>query len=285
MDSIWDWIFSIIGDIDKAGILGTAIKVVFLLIATKALTQISSKLIKNFFEGQKKLKKFGIKDRKADTLAVIIKSVVKYTLYFIMAVIILQEFGIETRSLIATAGIGGVAIGFGAKSLVQDVISGFFILFEDQYSIGEHIQIDEFEGIVEDMQIRVTKIRNFTGELHIIPNGSIQVVTNKSRGSMRAWVDVRIPYGEDVNESLRVLNGVASKIREFEPKRITKGPFVVGVTELGQHDIKLSMYAMTLPLEQWDIEREIRKEVTKAFAENGIEVLSLKRIVLDDSKE
>ncbi len=126
-------------------------------------------------------------------------------------------FNISTTSLLATAGIGGLAIGFGAQSLVKDIITGFFILLEDQYSVGgDYIQTGSYDGVVEELGLRVTKLRAFSGELHIIPNSNIQIVTNKTRGAMRALVKVSIAYEEDIDKAIKVLQQTCDEIKKFQ---------------------------------------------------------------------
>src|SRR5699024_6993326 len=135
-------------------------------------------------------------EKKINTLSTVLKNIIKYIFYFIGLVMVLDMFNISTSSILATAGIGGLAIGFGAQSLVKDIITGFFILFEDQFSVGDYVKIGEYEGIVEELGVRVTKIRDFSGELHIIPNSNIGAVTNRTRGAMRALVKVSVAYEE-----------------------------------------------------------------------------------------
>lgn len=258
-------------------------KSIIILILVNISIKICYKFIDNFFNGQKKLK-FGMADRKADTLSIILKSLIKYIIYFIGILPILEQFGIQTKSILATAGVGGLAIGFGAKSLVEDIISGFFILFEDQYAVGDYIQTGSFDGVVEELGLRVTKLRAFSGDLHIIPNGNIQTVTNRSRGNMRAWVDVRIPYSESIDKAIGVLEEV-SKLMAKKHKNITHGPTVLGVTNLGPEDVVLSLYAMTKPMDQWEIERSLKKNVKEAFEKEGISINNVKRFVVESSED
>lgn len=258
------------------------IKVVIIIVLVKIATKAVYKLIDKFFVNQQKFK-FGMEERKTNTLAVILKSIVKYLLYFIGIVAVLKEFGIPTESILATAGVGGLAIGFGAQSLVKDIITGFFILFEDQYSVGDYIKTGEFDGIVEEIGIRVTKIRAFSGDLHIVPNGNIQTVTNRCRGAMRAWVDVGIAYEEDIDNAIMVMNNIAKKMAE-QNDNIIEGPTVLGVTNLGESDVVLSIIAKTKPMEQWAVERELRKAIKESFDKEGIEIPYPRRVVID-SKE
>ena len=211
-----------------------------------------------------------------------IKRIVKYVLLFFALVISLDMFGVNTASLIATLGIGGFALTFGAQSLVKDMITGFFILIENQYSVGDYVQIGSKEGIVEELGIRITKIRDFTGELHIIPNGSITEVTNKTRGGMRALVKVGVSYEDDLDHVFSVLNRIADELKNDE--NIIEGPTVLGVTQLANSSVEISIVAKTVPLQQWAVERNLRKRIKEEFEKEGIEIPYQKIVVLGGEK-
>lgn len=275
------WVLNkIFGDFNFANMINGLIIIVLIIVLSRVFVKLSDKAVIKFFNRNKKMKKFGMQSRKADTLSVIIQSLVKYFIYFIAVLMILQQIGIETNSLIATAGIGGVAIGFGAKSLVQDVITGFFILFEDQYSVGEHVKIEGFEGIVEDMQIRVTKIRDFNGELHIVPNGQIKTVTNMNRGSIKADVNLRIPYNSDMEVVFSTLQGVSEKIKELHKDSITHDPVINGVAEFTTNDMRVNMYAMTKPTKQYRVAYDLRRIAIEDLEKNGVPVARLRGVTI-----
>lgn len=268
------WFF---GGSEDLNIIEKFIKIIIIFIIIKIVTRISYVLIERFFKKQQDLK-VSIEERKANTLSNILKSLCKYTFYFIGSVPILDTFGIKATSVIATAGVGGLAIGFGAQSLVKDIITGFFILFEDQFSVGDYVEVKGFEGVVEELGIRATRIRAFSGDLHIIPNGNIDIVTNKSRGDMRALVDVRIDYKEDIDRSINALESVGREMLDDEA--ITCGPTVLGVTKLEKDDIVISIMAMTKPMEQWAVERKLRKLIKEEFEKQDIPINNSQKIVL-----
>lgn len=258
-------------------IFGKAIKIIILLIAIKVVLRILNAFIDRAMA--KRIKAESIKEeRKIKTLVAVFKNVLKYILYFIAVVIILDIFGVNTSSILATAGIGGLAISFGAQSLVKDIITGFFILFEDQYSVGDYITIGDYTGIVEEVGVRVTKLRDFSGELHIIPNGQISVVTNMGRGPMRSSVDIKIAYEEDIDRAIKVIEEVLEKIKKTNDS-IIEGPSVLGVTSLGDSSIDITIVAKTKPMEQWSLERQIRKAIKEAFDREGIEIPYSKIVV------
>lgn len=222
---------------------------------------------------------FTLEERKIKTLSPLLKSILRYTVDFLAVVTALKIFNIPTESIIATAGIGGLAIGFGAQNLVKDVITGFFIIFEDQYSVGDYIETAGISGIVEEMGLRVTKLRDFGGELHIIPNGEVTTVTNHSRGNMRAMVDVSIAYEEDIDKAIAVLTRVCEEVKQ-KRQDITEGPEVLGVNELGESGISIRVLAKTLPMQQWAVERQLKKEIKEAFDREGIEIPYPKMVVI-----
>ncbi len=209
--------------------------------------------------------------RRADTLKALAKSVLKYVVYFVSGFMILDTFGVPTTSILAGAGIVGLAIGFGAQNLVRDVISGFFILFEDQFTVGEYISTAGVTGVVEELGIRTTKIREWTGQLHIIPNGSIDKVANYNRGHMLALVVVSISYETDIDFALEVLRQESERaFKEIEA--ITEIPVVQGVVALGAYSVDIRVIAQTVPGEQWQVERELRRYFKIALENNGIEI-------------
>lgn len=215
--------------------------------------------------------KIPMNENKKRTLTGLLKSIVRYVTYFVVIINLLQLMGIDTKSLLTAAGIGGLAVGFGAQNLVKDVISGFFIIFEDQYSIGDYVEAAGVAGTVEDLGIRSTRLRDFGGQLHIIPNGEITRVTNHSRGPMRALVDISIAYEEDIDAALAVLEDVCKEIRN-KREDILEGPSVLGVTKLGPSEVVVTILAKTVPMQQWSVEREIRKAAKVRLEKEGIEI-------------
>jgi small conductance mechanosensitive channel len=259
------------------------VKIAVILAVIKLVIKILNGVVDKAFEKREKLK-FGIDDKKSKTLAGVLKNLFKYVIYFIGIVSILDLFGIETNSILATAGIGGLAVGFGAQSLVKDVISGFLILFEDQYSVGDYVKIGEWEGTVEEMGLRMTKIRGSSGDLYIIPNGSIQFVTNKSKGPMSALVKINIAYEENIERVTEILENVCIKLKS-EDKSILEGPTVLGITDMGKDNIEITVTAKTNPMEQWKVERELRKNIKEAFEKEKIAVSYPKKIIVEDSHQ
>jgi small conductance mechanosensitive channel len=258
-----------------------ALKILAILFLACIIHKIGKVLIDRFFNAQIQAK-IGVDVRKVNTLRALAHSILKYTVYFVTGLTVLGQF-VDTTSILATAGIGGLAIGFGAQSLVKDVINGFFILFEDQYAVGDFVTIGDTTGTVEEIGLRITKIRSFKGDLTIIPNGQIQKVVNYTRGNMLAVVDVGIAYEMDIEKSIKVIEMVAREYAQENPD-IVEEPQVLGVMDLGESQITIRVIARSLPMKQWAVERELRKRIKEAFDRNGIEIPYPRRVVIQYNK-
>ena len=220
-----------------------------------------------------------LESKRVITLAALLRSLVKYVVFFVAFVMVLGIYNVPTASLLASAGVAGLAIGFGAQSLIKDIISGFFIIFEDQYTVGEHIRTANLEGVVEEIGLRATRLKDFNGSLHFIPNGLIDVVTNFSRGKIRAMADVGIAYEEDVDKALTVISEACAKLAQ-EMDSIVEGPTVLGVTKLAEYEVSIRVVAFAKPGEQWAVERAILKKIKEHLDKAGIEIPYPRRVML-----
>ncbi len=267
----------------ELNILGKFLKIIIIIIVISIVISLVNKLIDRTLNNKKGTNIF-VNNRRATTIGEVLKRIVKYVLYFIGIVMVLDMFNINTTSILATAGLGGLAIGFGAQSLVKDIITGFFILFEDQYAVGDYVQIESLEGTVEELGLRVTKLRDFSGDLHIIPNGRVQVVTNKTRGAMRALIKIYITYEENIDRVVNILEKVCADVKSTNDS-ILDGPTVLGITDLGESSVSITIVAKTKPMEQWAVEREIRKNVKEAFDRENIEIPYPKRVIFGGKEQ
>lgn len=258
------------------------IKIILIWIAANILIRVGSFLIRSIFDSQAR-SRVSINKTKNETLKALIKSILRYTVYFIAALMVLGELGVNTSSILATAGIGGLAIGFGAQSLVKDVISGFFIIFEDQYGVGDFVKIQDITGTVEEIGLRITKIRGFKGDINIIPNGQITVVTNYSRENSAAVVEVNLAYENDIDKAIAIMEKVSREYAAQNPD-IVEEPKVFGITAMDHVGITLRLVARTLPLKHWGVERELRKLIKEAFDENNIQISYPRFVILDKEK-
>ncbi|WP_442905278.1 mechanosensitive ion channel family protein [Jeotgalibacillus sp. ET6] len=246
-----------------------AIKVIGIIIAFLIFRSIGNRVLTRTFERYEKRE--NVSANRARTLEGLTKNVFGYALVFILIVTVLQVFNYDVTALIAGAGIIGLAIGFGAQGLVSDVVTGFFILLEKQIDVGDYITTGEFSGICEEVGLRQTKIRGFNGTLHYVPNREITGMSNHSRGNMQALVDIGISYDDDVDKAIEVLQSVCDELAQTNPA-IIEGPNVLGVQNLGNSDVVLRIIAKTANMEQWGVERSLRKSIKEAFDQNGIEI-------------
>lgn len=257
---------------------GIVIKIAFIFVLSKLIIAILNRVISNIF---KLYPKFKLDEKKTGTLVGILKSVIKYGVYIIMGISILDALNIPTQPILATAGLGSIAIGFGAQSLVRDVFNGFFILFEDQYGVGDYITVNGVTGTVEDIGLRITRIRSFNGELHIIPNGEIKAVTNASRGNSLAIVDIGIAYENEQEKAFSILETITSSYFENNKDKAEEKPEVLGIIRLGESDVIIRTIIKTKPLMHWKVERELRKLILEAFRRENIEIPYPKRVMIE----
>ena len=207
--------------------------------------------------------------QQVDTLRSLSTSVFNYIVYFIMATVVLSIFGVNVSSLLAMAGVGGVAVAFGSQTLVKDVISGLFIWAEGSVAVGDFVDINGMVGTVESVAIRTTVIRSYDGNVYTIPNGDIRTITNMSRDFKRAIVDVRCPYEADQDEILRILDEEMDKAQQ-EVEGITDKPDVLSIIAFDT-DAVLARVAVMCPVgEHWRIERDLRSRIKARFDREGI---------------
>jgi small-conductance mechanosensitive channel len=267
-------------ELDYGVYIGKFINIILILIGAGVIIRVGRSGIQRFFLAQKK-NRLSLDERRANTLSTIAQSVLRYGVYFFAAASILYVLGLggTAGSLLATAGIGGLAVGFGAQNLVRDIITGLFILFEDQYAVGDYVVIGETRGTVEEIGLRVTRIRGFQGDLTVIPNGEISKVTNYTRGNSLAIVDIGIAYKTDINKAIGVMEQVGHQLRQ-ENDQIVEPPVVLGVAGLEESRVTLRMIARTMPLQHWNVERQLRKRLKEAFDRENIEIPYQRRVIV-----
>ncbi|WP_409253537.1 mechanosensitive ion channel family protein [Bacillus sp. SCS-153A] len=260
-------------DFDWTGLFITigisALQIIAIYIAFLIVKGFGNKVLERAFS--KYGERNNISTARAQTLESLAKNIFAYVLIFIFFVTILQIFGIEVTAILAGAGIIGLAVGFGAQGLVSDVVTGFFILLEKQIDVGDYVSTGGFSGIVEAVGLRTTQIRSFDGTLNFVPNREITSLSNHSRGNMRALVDIGISYDDDIDKAIMVLQQVCDKIAA-EDENIVDGPNVIGVQSLGASDVVIRVIGKTRNMEQWGVERKLRKALKEALDQNGIEI-------------
>lgn len=212
--------------------------------------------------------------KRTNTLGAIVRYVATFAIIAITVIMILKEFGIEIGPILAAAGIVGLAVGFGAQSLVKDVISGFFILLEDQIRVGDVVNIAGKGGTVEKVNLRTTILRDLSGNVHYVPNGHIDVVTNMTKEYSRYVFDIGIAYRENVDEVIEIIKSIDEEMRndpEFK-EDIIEPVEILGLDQFADSSIIVKARTTTLPVKQWRVGREFNKRLKKKFDELGIEI-------------
>ena len=212
--------------------------------------------------------------QRTQTLGTVGRSVASLVIYTMAGLMALSEFSINLGPLIASAGILGIALGFGAQSLVRDFLTGIFMLVEDQYGVGDIVDVGDAAGVVEEVKLRTTKIRDVNGTLWHIPNGEIRRVANKSQDWARAVLDIDVAYDTDLNHAMAVIKGVADELwhESLENATILEEPEIWGVERFGADSIAIRLVLKVEPSEQWATAREVRRRLKPAFDEAGIEI-------------
>lgn len=212
--------------------------------------------------------------KRAQTLGRVCRYIVSVVVTLVASMLILSELGVSVAPILGAAGVVGLAVGFGAQSLVKDYFTGFFILLENQIRQGDVVQLGSHAGVVEEVTLRFVQLRDYNGNVHFIPNGTISVVTNMTRGYANAVMDIGVAYREDVDQVMAVMHEVAEQMRQDE----TYGPRILGELEMAGVEqwadsaVVIRCRLRCAPIEQWGVRREYLRRLKKAFDEAGIEI-------------
>ncbi len=258
---------------------GKLITIIITLVVAKIAFSIINKLIEKSLTPLKKSKNYHKKISRANTLIPLLQSISKYVIYFIAGVMVLKELGVDTTAIIASAGVVGLAIGFGAQSFVKDIISGAFLLFEGVISVGDSVNIGEHSGTVEVISLRNIHLRKFSGELRVIPYGEVNSFGNFNKGYMRAIVEVGIAYEQDVERGMKALEEITNKWTEENKDIVLEPPIVQGVLSLGSSDVTLRIAIKVKPMTHWGAERELKRRIKDTFDKKGIEIPFPRQVV------
>ncbi|HEY2812007.1 MAG TPA: mechanosensitive ion channel family protein [Acidimicrobiales bacterium] len=221
---------------------------------------------------------------RAQTIGSVLRSLSTAVIYSIAGVTIMGELGVNLGPIVASAGIVGVAVGFGAQSLVKDFLSGVFMLVEDQYGVGDIIDVGEATGTVEGVGLRTTRLRDVNGTVWHVPNGQITRIGNKSQEWARALLDVTVAYSADVREAEAAIKAVADQMWHSDDwrSRLLEEPEIWGVENLGPNGIDIRVGIKTKPSEQFKVMRELRTRIKETLDENDIEMPSQGTVWLRD---
>ncbi|PWK16592.1 mechanosensitive ion channel family protein [Tumebacillus permanentifrigoris] len=254
------------------------LKIAMILIVAKLAMKLADSTIGRIF-GSRAMR---MDERRSKTMTTLLLNVTHYVVYFMVMLTVLSNLGLDVTTLIAGAGVIGLAIGFGAQSLVKDVITGFFIIFEDQFGVGDNVMINNninIRGNVEEVGLRVTKIRAYQGEVHILPNSQIQQVTNYSKTNSLAVLDVSVAYEEDLERVYHVLREVGEQLKA-DNEAVTGEPQVLGVQNFGPSEVIVRMTVECKPMENHAVGRELRERIKLAFERENIEIPYPKQVNL-----
>ena len=210
--------------------------------------------------------------RRVQTMMTMTRSTFRYIVYGICTLMILAQlgFGNAINNLLLSAGIGSLALGIGAQSLIKDVVTGFFMMFEKQFSVGDYVKLDDVEGTVTATAMRVTYLKNFAGQQIIIPNGSIGRVINYSRMDSLAKITVGTPYEADTRQVMEVLDQAVKAYAKEVKDILVEEPKIQGITDLADSSVNITVICRTLPCCHWEVERGLRLAVKEALDKAGI---------------
>lgn len=250
---------------------------IFLIIALSVvayvLLSISSRLVTRKIKDYDDVEGSDL-DKRAETIRRLVKTSGTVLIISIATLMIMDRLGLDIRPILASVGVLSLALGLGAQTLVKDVIGGIFIIFEGQFHIGDVIEFEGIIGTVEDMTLRATRVRDANGTVHIIPNGELRIVSNRTRGWSRATVDITIPYTQDVEAVYEALDVVKERASADETiaALLTEDLVITGIEGLDDWGLRVRITGKTQPNKQWDVQRYLRQQVMEVLAEREIAV-------------
>jgi moderate conductance mechanosensitive channel len=256
------------------GVLVTGLRILVIVIVALVAMRVLQRLIRLFRERITRRMDDPEQVKRAQTLGHVFRYLAAVGVTLVAAIEILHELDVSLAPILGAAGVVGLAIGFGAQSLVKDYFTGFFILLENQLRQGDVVEVGGKSGLVEEVTLRYVRLRDYDGNVHYVPNSLITTVTNMGKGHARAVVDVRLAYRDDIERALGVMQQLAAQLRE-DPSwgpRILEEPEIVGVDRLEESAVILRLRFMVRPLEQWNVRREYLRRLRKRFDAEGIEI-------------
>jgi small conductance mechanosensitive channel len=250
------------------------LRIIAILVLAWVLQNVSARLIR-LFRAYMDRRPGGDEVARIETLARVFRNTAAIVIVIVAGTLVLGELGISVAPILATAGVAGVAIGFGAQSLIKDFLGGFFILLDDQIREGDVVEVAGLSGLVEEVTLRYVRLRNFESHVHFVPNGEIKTVTNRTRGFAHAVIEAGVAYREDPDEALAVMREVARAMRADSAWRdkMAEDIEIIGVERLADSAVILrARLRVVPPIQQWNVRREFLKRLKKAYDERGIEI-------------
>ncbi|GIO07839.1 mechanosensitive ion channel protein MscS [Brevibacillus reuszeri] len=270
-ETIYTQVYGYVTDADMWVNIGMVLlKIAAIILISRIVLSVVQAAVNRIFQ-HRKGSKIQMDQRRVDTMRVLVNNIVRYTLYFLAILMILQLLGIDLKPVLVSAGVLGLAVGFGAQSLVRDIITGFFIIFEDQFAVGDVVTINNMTGTVQEIGLRITRVRSWTGEVHIFPNGTITQVTNFSLQNTLSVVDVSVAYEENLDQVEQVLREVL-QLAQTELQDIVGEPQILGVQSLGPSEVILRVTAECKPNTHHGVNRNLRAMIRTEFTKRGIQI-------------
>lgn len=258
----------------KTWALSTGLKIVLIIVGTFILLKFVKGISSRLYDLLVKKEVDAESRKRAETLKSVIQNVLKIAVWILATMIILEHLGIKIGPLLAAAGIAGLAIGFAGQNLVKDIINGFFILLWDQIRVGDWVQIAGKAGLVERVNLKMTVLRDLSGNVHFVPNSAIDLVTNMTKDYSQYILEIGVAYREDVDEVMTVIKEVDEDLRndpEFKDD-ILKPTEVLGLDNFADSALIIKARITTKPIKQWIIKREFNRRLKKKFNEMDIEI-------------
>jgi small conductance mechanosensitive channel len=261
-------------DADTKVAVTHGVRIVLILIAASILQRVASRLIRTFRAFMER-RRGADQQSRIQTLGRVFRYIAAVVIWLVTGMLVLGELGISVAPVLATAGVAGIAIGFGAQSLIKDYFNGFFLLLEDQLRQGDVVDLGGQSGAVEEVTLRYVRLRNFDGHVIFVPNGEIKIVKNMTRDFAQAVIEVGVAYREEMDEALDVMRQVGREMRAdpvFGPK-IADDAEIIGVEKWGDSAVTIRCRLKVVPpIEQWNVRREFLRRLKKAYDARGIEI-------------
>ncbi|HQN13130.1 MAG TPA: mechanosensitive ion channel family protein [Quisquiliibacterium sp.] len=256
------------------GMAATTFRITVILIAAWIVIAVAQRAIRTLRERIARRMDDREAIKRAETLGRVFRYLVAVVVSLVAGMLVLSELGVSVAPILGAAGVAGLAVGFGAQSLVKDFFTGFFLLLENQIRQGDVVRLGNHAGLVEEITLRYVQLRDYDGNVHFVPNGQISTVVNMSRGFAQAVVDVGVGYGEDLDQVMDVMRetGAALRADVAFADRILGDLEIAGVERWADSAVMLRARFRTLPLEQWTVRREFLLRLKRAFDAHGIEI-------------
>lgn len=273
--------FSLNGSLGRI-IFAFAVLIIVKIVVNKFLDRIIERVVQSHHYKSKHEER-----QRENTLSGIFGTITSVVLWIVAAIVVLQELGFNLAALATGAGLLGIVVGFGAQSMIKDFLSGMFIIIENQYRVGDVVAIGGHSGLVEDVTIRMTKLRDLDGSVYFVPNGEITTVKNMTLEHSGLVINVGVSYDTDIDEAKEVMNRVGRELAD-DPEwksRVVEPVSYLRLDSFGDSSVNLMAVGKTVPIEQWNVAGEYRTRLKKAFEKAGIEIPFPQRVIHQPTKK